>query len=302
MERRLRCVRRSPAGRASLAQVAPRTCGRRRRSCSRSGAEPAGTGRARRDPRDGWRRASTACALLASVAWTAPRHIGRGPLGRAGERLEAPPRPVPRGKLVAVRPLRRRCTGERARRARAGRRRAVDARPPGSSLRRAGSERRRIHGSRTSTALEFASLPATARAIACSCRARRGPIAWRPGPGFVLAHTTAKRVRAIDATTGTLLWQSSRPAGRVTHVEWSWNGTRVLVLSPHHLRVYDARGRLVDQESPAEGWPDVDAAFRPGTTEAAVARVHGSQSSAYILSGRRLTNVMGVVRERRVGA
>lgn len=125
----------------------------------------------------------------------------------------------------------------------------------------------------------------------------RGPIAWRPGPGFVLAYTNMKRVRAIDATTGTLIWQSSRPAGRVTNVEWSSNGTRVLVLSPHHLRVYGARGRLVDQESAAEGWPDVDAAFRPGTTEVAVARVHGSQSSAYILSGRRLTNVTGVVGE-----
>lgn len=125
----------------------------------------------------------------------------------------------------------------------------------------------------------------------------RGPIAWRPGAGFVLAHTTAKRIRVVDGTTGAVIWQSSRPAGRVTNVEWSSNGTRVLVLSPQHLRVYDARGRLVAQESPSEGWPDVDAAFRPGTTEVAVARVHGSQSSAYILSGRRLANVTGVVRE-----
>ncbi len=42
----------------------------------------------------------------------------------------------------------------------------------------------------------------------------RGPIAWRPGAGFVLAHTDAKRVRAIDATTGAVVWQASRPAGR----------------------------------------------------------------------------------------
>jgi hypothetical protein len=125
----------------------------------------------------------------------------------------------------------------------------------------------------------------------------RGPIAWRPGAGFVFAYTTAKRVRAVDSTTGALAWQAPRPAGRVTAVEWSSDGKRVLVLSPHHLRIYDQRGRLVDQESPSENWPDVDAAFRPGTTEVGVVRVHGSQSSAYILGGRSLSNVTGVLRE-----
>jgi len=125
----------------------------------------------------------------------------------------------------------------------------------------------------------------------------RGPIAWRPGAGFVLAYTTAKRLRAIDSTTGALVWQVPRPAGRVTAVEWSSDGKRVLVLSPHHLRVYDRRGRLVDQESPSEGWPDVDAAFRPRTTEVGVVRVHGSQSSAYVLGARSLVNGTGVFRE-----
>lgn len=125
----------------------------------------------------------------------------------------------------------------------------------------------------------------------------RGPVAWQPGSGFVLAYTTAKRLRAVDTTTGAVVWQAPRPAGRVTNVEWSSNGERVLVLSPHHLRVYDRRGRILDGESPSEGWPDVDASFRPGTTEVAVARVHGSQSSTYILSGRLLGNVTGVVRD-----
>jgi hypothetical protein len=125
----------------------------------------------------------------------------------------------------------------------------------------------------------------------------RGPVAWRPGSGFVLGYTTPKRVRVIDATTGGVLWQARRPAGRVTAIEWSSRARRLLVLTPHHLRVYDMRGRIVDEESPSESWPDVDAAFRPGTTEVAVVRVHGSQSNAYILSGRPLTNVAGVLRE-----
>jgi hypothetical protein len=128
-------------------------------------------------------------------------------------------------------------------------------------------------------------------------RDARGPLAWRPGSEFVLAYTTARQVRVLNATNGRLLWRARRPTGRVTAVEWSADGARVAVLSPHHLRVYDARGRLVDEESPAEGWPDVDVAFRPRTTELAVARVHGSQSSAYVLGGRRLANVTGVVRE-----
>ena len=123
-----------------------------------------------------------------------------------------------------------------------------------------------------------------------------GPIAWRPGGGFVLAYTTAGRVQAVDVSRGETIWQTRRPAGRVTAIEWSSNGERLLVLAPRHLRVLDARGRTVAQESPAEGWPDVDAAFRPGSTEVAVARVHGSQSSAYILNGRSLGTVTGVVR------
>ena len=125
----------------------------------------------------------------------------------------------------------------------------------------------------------------------------RGPLAWRPGEGFMLAYATTRHVRVVDAATGALVWRAPRPRGRVSAIDWSSDGARVLVLSPHHLRVYDERGRTVEQEDPAEGWPDVDAAFRPRTTEVAVARVHGSQSSAYILGGRTLGTVTGVVRE-----
>ena len=125
----------------------------------------------------------------------------------------------------------------------------------------------------------------------------RGPLAWRPGVGFVLASTTRQSVRLVDASSGRTLQTWRRPSGTVTAIEWSSDGWRLQVLSPHHLRVYDSRGGLVDQDDPAESRPDVDAAFRPRRTELAVARVHGSQSSVYILSGRPLGNVTGVVRE-----
>jgi hypothetical protein len=113
----------------------------------------------------------------------------------------------------------------------------------------------------------------------------------------VLAYTTPRVVVVLNVETRRRLWTAPRARGIVTALEWSSNGRRLAVLSPSHLRVLDGRGRLVDREDPAEGWPDVDIAFRPGSTELAVARVHGSQSSAYILSGRPLTNVNGVVRE-----
>ena len=122
----------------------------------------------------------------------------------------------------------------------------------------------------------------------------RGPLAWRPGSGYVLAYATPRHVLVVDTTSGRTLARVTRPSGPVTAIEWSSDGRRLLVLSAHHLRVYDDRGRLVDQEDPAEGWPAVAATFRPGVGGVAVARVHGSQSSAYILGGRDLFNGTGV--------
>lgn len=125
----------------------------------------------------------------------------------------------------------------------------------------------------------------------------RGPLAWRPGAGFVLAYATSRSVRVLDLQKGYVIWKARRPEGRVTAIEWSSDGRRLLVLSPHHLVVFDDRGRLVDQEDPSEEWPDVAAAFRPGSHDVGVARVHGSQSTAYVLSGRTLFNGFGVFRD-----
>ncbi|HSI97596.1 MAG TPA: WD40 repeat domain-containing protein [Gaiellaceae bacterium] len=128
-------------------------------------------------------------------------------------------------------------------------------------------------------------------------RGARGPLAWRPGERFVLAHATPRSVRVLDAETGRVLWQAARPAGRASRVEWSSDGRHLLVLSPLELRVYNPPGDVVDQEDPAEGGPDVAAAFRPRSSEVAVARVHSSQSTAYVLGGRTLFNGTGIFRE-----
>lgn len=124
-----------------------------------------------------------------------------------------------------------------------------------------------------------------------------GPLAWRPGPGFVLAYASGRHVWVVNVKTGGVRWRVTAPPGRITRLDWSGDGARLLVLSPHHLRIYDARGVLVDGEDPSEGWPDVDAEFRPRSVEAGVVRVHGSQSTAYVLNGRTLFNGTGVLRQ-----
>ena len=124
----------------------------------------------------------------------------------------------------------------------------------------------------------------------------RARIAWRPGPALVLAYATAREVCILDVESGHTLWCAARsPGAPATAVEWSSDGRRLLVLSPQSLRVYDARGRLVDRNDPSEGWPDVDAAFQPGTHRVAIARVHGAQSTVF--GWRTLFNGSGEFRE-----
>ncbi len=129
----------------------------------------------------------------------------------------------------------------------------------------------------------------------------RGQLAWRPGPGLVLAYVTASEIRVQDVQRGRTLWRAARrPAAVPTGLAWSSDGRRVLVLSPRALRVYDARGRVVDRNDPAEGWPNVDASFRPKTPQVAVARVHGSQSTVFGLTGSGFDSFTGTGEFRQI--
>lgn len=125
----------------------------------------------------------------------------------------------------------------------------------------------------------------------------RGPLAWWPGPGFVLAYAGARNVHLLDVSTGRVEWSVPRPGGPVTTIAWSRDGRRLLILTPHHLRVVDRLGRVVGQEDPSDGTRDVAAAFRPGSRTPAVTRVHGSQSSTYYLAGDTLFRRAGRFRE-----
>jgi hypothetical protein len=77
---------------------------------------------------------------------------------------------------------------------------------------------------------------------------------------------------------------------------WS-DDRRLLVFRPVGLRVFDGRGRVVDQDDPSDATHDSDALFAPGTHRLVVIRVHGFQSDVFTgRSGRLLFRGSGVLR------
>lgn len=127
--------------------------------------------------------------------------------------------------------------------------------------------------------------------------AERGPLAWRPGRGFVVAYVSASEVRVQDAESGRVLWRANRGiASPVSSVEWSTDGSRLLILARESLQVLAVGGRLAARNDPADATRNVAATFETGTHRVAVARVHGSQSTVFgLASGRALFNGTGVV-------
>jgi hypothetical protein len=114
-----------------------------------------------------------------------------------------------------------------------------------------------------------------------------GPLAWRPGT-LQMAYVSASEVRMQDAATGRVVWRANRgPADAVIAVEWSGDGRRLLVLTEHAVRVYDARGRLVAHDGAASG-RYAAAAFRPHGQDVAVAREQGGQSRVFRLRDGRI--------------
>jgi hypothetical protein len=111
--------------------------------------------------------------------------------------------------------------------------------------------------------------------------------AWRPGTRTLAYATPTGSVLVYDVDQEEIAWRTK--AGEIpTKLEWSSDGGRLIVLRPHALRVYDRGGRAVGRDDPSEGWPDVDASFRPGSSEVAVVRQHGSQSDVFLLANGRL--------------
>lgn len=110
---------------------------------------------------------------------------------------------------------------------------------------------------------------------------------WRPGAGFVLAFAAPDgSIQVYETERCRRLWRTA-PGPRPAKLAWSEDGTLLLALSPHRLRVYDSRGQVVAQDDPSDETVDADAAFLPGSHAVAVIRVAGAQSHVFVLDGGR---------------
>jgi hypothetical protein len=127
---------------------------------------------------------------------------------------------------------------------------------------------------------------------------RAAPVApaWQPAvPGreLVLAYAdTTGRIRAYAPGSRTARFTTA-PGPAPTKLEWSSDGTRLLAVSPAGLRVYDLAGRRVDGGRIAGGRM-VDAAFLPGSHDAAVILERGAGTDVLLLrSGRVIYRATG---------
>lgn len=100
-------------------------------------------------------------------------------------------------------------------------------------------------------------------------------LAWRPGTHELAYVNNRSQVVLLDVDRKRVLWR--RAADGVERLLWSSDGRRLLTLNPSHLLMYDARGRLVWREDPAESnIPAV--AFAHGSHTFAEIRTDGARS------------------------
>ena len=129
-------------------------------------------------------------------------------------------------------------------------------------------------------------------------RDARGPIAWRPGPGFVLAyHSRAGRLTTIDVVSGRVL-SRSRLRAVPTTLAWSDDGRRLLAAAPLSVTLLNGRGRVVTLEGPSDGTSAEADVFRPGTLQVFEIRREGAGSNVLRwMDGRSLFRGTGVFRD-----
>jgi hypothetical protein len=112
----------------------------------------------------------------------------------------------------------------------------------------------------------------------------RGPLAWRPGPGFELAYADRRgRVVLLDADTRRMKWRSRRD-GPVVGLEWSSSGRRLVARRTRardDLAIYTAQGAQYTGFRTPLGVVTA-AATRPGIHARAVAIRAGGKASLFI--------------------
>lgn len=126
--------------------------------------------------------------------------------------------------------------------------------------------------------------------------------AWRPRTGRrnVLAFAgPGGRIRLVDTDTGRQLAAGPR-FDHPRELEWSADGSRLLVLTSVALTLLDGRGEVVARERFGSGSAGADAEFLPGSSSA-VATIRRSEA-APVRSDVVLTRFGDRVRERRLFA
>jgi hypothetical protein len=100
-----------------------------------------------------------------------------------------------------------------------------------------------------------------------------GPFAWKSRSLAKLAYVTGSEVRVVNTDSGVLQWRRSRGTNEpVERIAWSASGSEMLLVSPHHLIVFDAAGRIVARDDGSS----LDATFVGGSDEIAVLRRNGN--------------------------
>jgi hypothetical protein len=129
----------------------------------------------------------------------------------------------------------------------------------------------------------------TADESLCSTSSRRAAAAWRPGTGFAIGLLAPNgAVRVLDLAGCRQLWQSA-PIPAATGIEWSSDGARLLVVGGNRARLLNGR-----TGAPVDDLRATEAAFRPGTHEAALIRMRGDTSEV-VLGGTTLFSGAGVL-------
>jgi WD40 repeat protein len=122
-------------------------------------------------------------------------------------------------------------------------------------------------------------------------RAGNAAPAWKPFRGrHVLAYAEPNgRVRVVDVDSGRRLWRSDPWRDAPTLLQWSPDGSRLLVVAPRSVRIFDHLGGVLKTFGTA-GRPVTAASFAPkGKRFAVVRSLAGGRSEIAILSTRVLS-------------
>jgi len=100
--------------------------------------------------------------------------------------------------------------------------------------------------------------------------------AWRPDHPYQLAYVQRDQIILRDADTGRMMW--ARPARDVQKLDWSADGSRLLVITRTDIRALGTRGRTISTITLTPDSPAFDASLSPDGQTLALVRGGADQS------------------------